>query len=394
MRYVGGRAVAYGRRDLGVYVAALAAFVLFLAALFAVPAMAQDEPVSNEETTQAEETPQTEEENNADLQEAPSEEEQKVDTRAADDQIQAQLMGEPAAPSGPLAGAEVEVREDDDDDNTVNEDDVLIIDDRDYEASRGASVTIEDKDGTQGTFVDGRNARITITADGALRIEVTDDPIGLNGGGNGGSVDRLDTIGDDDEGLEAVTSTGVRRAEAQEQNPPAQNPIEPEDESSPETGTGTETETGTGTAVTAETADAAGTDDAATDDATAEAATADATEDSAEEVCASSERVRIRSVLVQGAFPYLDDFSYQYQYNGYQYGAQYQDISFEDFEYLEEDFDSQFIIDCVGRRGSGVLDTIALDKLPDTGGLPVAPFAGLALVGVGLLVARGLRERP
>lgn len=140
--------------------------------------------------------------------------------------------------------------------------------------------------------------------------------------------------------------------------------------------------------VTGEVVDAADdTDAAAADDATSEATTADAAGDSAEEICASSESVRARSVLFQGSFPYqyqyVDENAYQYQY-----------VGFEDFEYLVEDFDSQFIIDCVDKRGSGVLDKIALDELPDTGGLPVAPFAGLALVGAGLLVARGLRERP
>jgi hypothetical protein len=44
------------------------------------------------------------------------------------------------------------------------------------------SVTVEDEDGTQGTFEDGVNAEITREEDGSLLITVTGEPIGVAGG--------------------------------------------------------------------------------------------------------------------------------------------------------------------------------------------------------------------
>jgi len=48
-------------------------------------------------------------------------------------------------------------------------------------AAPGASVVLQDADGTQATFVDGKNARIT-SRDGILRVTVTGAPINVSGG--------------------------------------------------------------------------------------------------------------------------------------------------------------------------------------------------------------------
>ncbi|MGI8859235.1 MAG: hypothetical protein ACR2HO_03645 [Rubrobacteraceae bacterium] len=68
-----------------------------------------------------------------------------------------------------------------------------------YEVQAGASVTVEDDDGTQGTFTDGVNA--TITANGELIITVTGAPTGVTGG-NLIAVD----------GVTVVSTTGVSDA--------------------------------------------------------------------------------------------------------------------------------------------------------------------------------------
>ncbi len=109
------------------------------------------------------------------------------------------IKGEPASPSGPLAGANVDVRGGDDG-NEIDRGDELRIK-GDYEVRSGASITIEDDDGTQGTFVDGRNANIVET-DYGIRIDVTGAPIGVNG--------RDETLGESGD-VEAVTSTDVQR---------------------------------------------------------------------------------------------------------------------------------------------------------------------------------------
>lgn len=64
----------------------------------------------------------------------------------------------------------------------------------------GASVTLQDSDGTQGTLIDDVNAVIT---EGSIVITVTDDPINVSGG-NG----VLNT-----EGLFVVATTGITAAD-------------------------------------------------------------------------------------------------------------------------------------------------------------------------------------
>jgi hypothetical protein len=73
-------------------------------------------------------------------------------------------------------------------------------------ASGTVSVTVEDEDGTQGTFEDGANAEITQQEDGSLLITVTGDPIPVDGAG--GEDDVLDTAG-----LTGVSSEGITCAD-------------------------------------------------------------------------------------------------------------------------------------------------------------------------------------
>lgn len=65
-----------------------------------------------------------------------------------------------------------------------------------FDIASGASVILQDADGTQGTFVDGQNATIT---EGSIVIDVSDDPINVSGG-NG----ILNT-----DGLFVVATTGI-----------------------------------------------------------------------------------------------------------------------------------------------------------------------------------------
>jgi len=52
-----------------------------------------------------------------------------------------------------------------------------------YSISSGASVVIDDSDGSLGTFIDGRNAQISEGSGGdGIRIAVTGDPINVSGG--------------------------------------------------------------------------------------------------------------------------------------------------------------------------------------------------------------------
>jgi LPXTG-motif cell wall-anchored protein len=112
--------------------------------------------------------------------------------QSADDQYD-----EPAAPSGPAAEAECSVF--DDTDGEVNSGDTVVCE-GDYVVAEGASVTLEDSDGTQGTFVDGQNAEIT---EGSLIIDVAGDPLNVVGGN-----EVLNT-----EGLFVVATTGISAAD-------------------------------------------------------------------------------------------------------------------------------------------------------------------------------------
>jgi hypothetical protein len=58
----------------------------------------------------------------------------------------------------------------------------------DFSIASGASVVVQDADGTQGTLIDGQNA--SITGNGGIRVEVTGDPTNVSGGDgvlNGGA---------------------------------------------------------------------------------------------------------------------------------------------------------------------------------------------------------------
>src|SRR5918992_6263755 len=104
--------------------------------------------------------------------------------------------------------------------DVVDAGDVLLIAGNfELAASGTVSVTLEDEDGTQGTFEDGVNAEITQQEDGSLLITVTGDPIPVDGAG--GEDDVLDTAG-----LTGVSSEGITCAD--EVIPPAEceNPVE------------------------------------------------------------------------------------------------------------------------------------------------------------------------
>ena len=91
--------------------------------------------------------------------------------------------------------------------DVVDAGDVLLIAGNfELAASGTVSVTLEDEDGTQGTFEDGVNAEITQQEDGSLLITVTGDPIPVDGAG--GEDDVLDTAG-----LTGVSSEGISCAD-------------------------------------------------------------------------------------------------------------------------------------------------------------------------------------
>jgi hypothetical protein len=96
--------------------------------------------------------------------------------------------GATEAPEGPAAGEPATVEGDDD--GVVGPGTVIVID-GDFEVSEGASVTLQDSDGTQGTLIDGENAEIT---EGSIIIEVTADPVGVVGGDGVLNTDGLFVI--------------------------------------------------------------------------------------------------------------------------------------------------------------------------------------------------------
>jgi len=81
-----------------------------------------------------------------------------------------------AAPSGPAAGLSCSSLSSDD--GLLNAGDSVVFS-GDFSVASGAAVVLDDADGTQGTLIDGQNARIG--ADG-ITIEVTGDPINVAGG--------------------------------------------------------------------------------------------------------------------------------------------------------------------------------------------------------------------
>ena len=88
--------------------------------------------------------------------------------------------GNPEAPAGGLAGTSCMYVQSEDD--LLNAGDVVEYR-GDYSISSGASVVIDDSDGTQGTFIDGSNADISEGSGGdGIKIVVTGDPINVSGG--------------------------------------------------------------------------------------------------------------------------------------------------------------------------------------------------------------------
>ncbi|TCJ18869.1 hypothetical protein E0L93_05040 [Rubrobacter taiwanensis] len=119
----------------------------------------------------------------------------------------------PAPPPGPAEESQCVVPNDTD--GIVNAGDVIECE-GDFAVTPGASVVLQDGDGTQGTFIDGTNANISA---GSLIIEVTADPINVHGGDG-----VLNT-----EGLFVVSVTGVAPTEAQVPTTEAEAAVLPAD---------------------------------------------------------------------------------------------------------------------------------------------------------------------
>lgn len=128
---------------------------------------------------------------------------------------QAQSAGDqydtPVSPSGPAAGETATVQSDD---GVVGPGDVIIIP-GDFVIAEGASVTLQDSDGTQGTLIDGQNAEIV---EGSIVITVTDSPIINVAGANGVlntdglfvvATTGISAAGDDGDGVDGVADGGA-----------------------------------------------------------------------------------------------------------------------------------------------------------------------------------------
>jgi hypothetical protein len=81
--------------------------------------------------------------------------------------------------AGPLAGLDVERKTDKGPKNCVSDGDILVVVvPNAFDTPENIeSITIQDADGTQGTFFDDQNAQIETSDNGNIRIEVTDEPI-------------------------------------------------------------------------------------------------------------------------------------------------------------------------------------------------------------------------
>lgn len=84
-----------------------------------------------------------------------------------------------AAPSGPAAGLPcIEIESGG---NDLKAGDTLVFPGT-FSIASGASVVLEDADGTQGTMIDGENARITEGEGGTIQILLTGAPMNVIGG--------------------------------------------------------------------------------------------------------------------------------------------------------------------------------------------------------------------
>ena len=84
------------------------------------------------------------------------------------------------APSGPAAGETCSDVDDNNGNGLFDAGDLATFP-GDFSVASGASVVIDDEDGTQGTFIDGENAEIT-GENGDIVISVTGQPLNVAGG--------------------------------------------------------------------------------------------------------------------------------------------------------------------------------------------------------------------
>jgi hypothetical protein len=109
--------------------------------------------------------------------------------------------GEPVAPSGPAAGAMcMSVQSDD---NLLNAGDTASFEGN-FSVAPGASLILEDADGTQGTLIDGENAEISSGDDGNIEVAMTGDPLNVVGGDGVLGADVCNSV---------VTTTGIAAAQ-------------------------------------------------------------------------------------------------------------------------------------------------------------------------------------
>lgn len=102
-------------------------------------------------------------------------------------------------PSDPIAeGTCVHIESADD---AVNDGDLLTVK-GDFSVASGASLVLQDEDGTQGTVIEGENAKIS---GDPLQVSVTGDPINVSGGDGTVHADACP---------EVVSTTGVSAEES------------------------------------------------------------------------------------------------------------------------------------------------------------------------------------
>lgn len=105
--------------------------------------------------------------------------------------------GEPLAPSGPAAGAKCASIQSEDD--LLNAGDFVSFQGS-FSVAPGASLVLEDADGTQGTLIDGENAEISAGENGNIELLLSGLPLNVVGGDGVVSSDVCDSV---------VTTTGI-----------------------------------------------------------------------------------------------------------------------------------------------------------------------------------------
>lgn len=109
------------------------------------------------------------------------------------------------AASGPAAGLSCSMIQANGD-GLLDEGDTVMFP-GDFSVASGASVVIDDADGTQGTLIDGDNAQIS-EGDGSIEIALTGDPINVAGGDGVLSEKVCNSI---------VATTGVSAAQSDDE---------------------------------------------------------------------------------------------------------------------------------------------------------------------------------